>query len=102
MVIVEGWVRSTPESLERLREAAVAMIAATRAEDGCLEYSYAADLAEPGMLRVIERWRDEAALQAHFATPHMQTFAAAMAQAEISAMLVKAYAAEEARTLIER
>ena len=39
------------------------------------------DLADPELFRIVERWRDEAALGAHFATPHMAAFQQAMAQA---------------------
>ena len=76
MIIVEGWVRMTSAAeIDRLRDAAVEMMRATKAaEPGCLEYAYALDLAEPELLRVIERWTDDAALTAHFATPHMTTF----------------------------
>ena len=103
MIIVQGWVRASAEEIKRLRPAAVEMMRATRAaEPGCLDYAYAVDLAEPDLLRVIERWTDEAALTAHFATPHMAAFGQAMANAEITAMSVKAYAGTEVRTLMER
>jgi quinol monooxygenase YgiN len=49
----------------------LAMLAASRAEEGCLEYAYAEDVADPGLIRVFEVWRDQAALDAHFQTPHM-------------------------------
>ena len=51
-----------------------------RAEDGCLAYGPAVDVASglpvQGALRadvvvVIEQWRDLAALKAHLAAPHM-------------------------------
>ena len=59
MIVVEGWVRLQPGEAERLREAAVEMMKTTRAnEPGCLEYAFAVDLAEPDLLRVIERWTD--------------------------------------------
>ena len=48
-----------------------AMLTGTRAEDGCLAYSYAVDVQDPGLIRVFEAWRDQAALDAHFAAPHM-------------------------------
>ncbi len=104
MILVEGWVRlGSAAEIERLRAAAIKMMDATKmAETGCLEYAYAIDLAEHNLLRVIERWTDEAALTAHFATPHMAEFGQAMADANIKAMLVKAYAGEEVRTLMER
>ena len=68
MIIVEGWVRMTSATeIDRLRDAAVEMMRATKAvEPGCLDYAYALDLAEPDLLRVIERWIDDAALTGAF------------------------------------
>ena len=101
MIIVEGWVRMTSDTeIDRLRGAAVEMMRATKAEPGCLDYAYAVDLAEPELLRIIERWTDDAALTAHFATPHMAAFNQALAGAKIAAASVKAYAGDEARTLV--
>ncbi|MES2894877.1 MAG: putative quinol monooxygenase [Pseudomonadota bacterium] len=73
-VIIAGTVRIPPENLERFRPHMLAMLTASRAEDGCLEYSYAQDVAEPGLVRVYEVWRDQACLDAHFQTPHMATW----------------------------
>ena len=82
---------TSPEELERLRAAAVEMMRATEAaEIDCLFYAYASDLAEPALLHVVQRWRDDEALAAHFATPHMVAFGKAMADARIAAMSVKA------------
>jgi quinol monooxygenase YgiN len=53
------------------------MLEASRAEDGCLVYSYALDVVEPGLIRVFEAWRDRAALEAHIAQPHMAEWRAA-------------------------
>ncbi|MDB5469473.1 MAG: antibiotic biosynthesis monooxygenase [Caulobacter sp.] len=78
MVIVMGTVRVDPDAIERLRPAMAAMMAASRAEDGCLTYAYALDLLEPGLVRVSELWTDRASLQAHFQTPHMATWRAAL------------------------
>lgn len=101
MIIVEGWVRMAPEDIDILRGAAAEMMRATKAaEPGCLEYAFALDLAEPGLLRVIERWVDEAALTAHFATPHMAAFNQDLGGAKILGAGIKAYAAEESRTVM--
>ncbi len=101
MIIVEGWVRMAGADIETLRLAATEMMRATKAaEPGCLEYAFAQDLAEPGLLRVIERWADEAALTAHFATPHMAAFNGAMAGAQILGADIRAYSAEEVRTVM--
>ena len=79
MVIVMGTVRLDPDAIERLRPAMEAMMAASRAEDGCLTYAYALDLLEPGLVRVSELWTDRASLEAHFKTAHMATWRAALA-----------------------
>ena len=79
MVIVMGTVRVDPEAIERLRPAMEAMMAASRAEDGCLTYAYALDLLEPGLVRVSELWTDRASLEAHFKTAHMATWRQALA-----------------------
>ena len=73
-LIIAGTVRVTPANLAAFRPHMQAMLEASRAEDGCLEYSYAEDVAEPGLVRVFEVWRDQAALDAHFKTPHMATW----------------------------
>lgn len=62
MILVQGWVRLAAGEIDHLRPAASEMMRATRAEAGCLDYAFAADLDDPGMLRVLERWADEAAL----------------------------------------
>jgi quinol monooxygenase YgiN len=102
MIIVEGWVRLPPADIERLRAPAAEMMRATRGEPGCLDYAFAVDLADPGLLRVIERWVDEAALTAHFATPHMAAFNQALAGAAIEGVSIKVHGAETLRTLMER
>jgi quinol monooxygenase YgiN len=76
-VLVAGTVRIPPENLDRFRPHMDAMLAASRAEDGCLAYAYAVDVQDPGLIRVFEAWRDQAALEAHFATAHLARWRAA-------------------------
>lgn len=70
-LLIAGTMRVPVENLAAFRPHMLAMIAASRVEDGCIAYSYAEDVAEPGLIRVFEAWRDQAALDAHFQTPHM-------------------------------
>lgn len=83
-LLIAGTVRVPPENVERFKPHMEAMLAASRAEDGCLTYSYAIDVADPGLVRVFEAWRDLAALQAHFQTPHMAAWRAAWPQFGVS------------------
>jgi quinol monooxygenase YgiN len=76
-VIIAGTVRVPPANLAGLKPHMEAMLAASRAEDGCLTYSYAEDVIEAGLIRVFEAWRDQACLDAHFKAPHMATWRAA-------------------------
>lgn len=73
-VIIAGTVRVPPENLAAFRPHMQAMLDASRAEDGCAAYSYAEDVTEPGLIHVFEVWRDQAAIDAHFATAHMATW----------------------------
>ena len=70
-VVVAGTFRVPAENLAGIRPHLYAVIAATRQEDGCLIYSYAVDVEDPGLIRVFEHWRDQASLDAHFKAPHM-------------------------------
>ncbi|MCJ2187765.1 putative quinol monooxygenase [Novosphingobium beihaiensis] len=72
MIVVTGEFRMPVAALAQAREAMERVIAASRAEDGCLSYTYAHDVLEPGLIRVSEAWRDRAALSAHFERPHMK------------------------------
>jgi quinol monooxygenase YgiN len=48
------------------------------AEDGCLRYSTAASLDDPDHFVVVSEWRDQAAVDAHYATPGFATFQMAL------------------------
>jgi quinol monooxygenase YgiN len=68
----------------RLLTAAQAMCRATRTEPGCIDYRIGVDVEHHNILLLSEKWRNEAALVAHFGTPHMADFRAALrAEGEI-------------------
>ena len=98
-LIIAGTVRVPPENLARFKPHMLAMLEASRAEDGCLTYSYAEDVAEPGLIRVYEAWRDQAALDAHFQATHMATWRAAWPQFGVSDRRLIAYETASERTL---
>jgi quinol monooxygenase YgiN len=74
MLIVSGRVPVRPERRAEAVAAALKMAAATQAEAGCRSYSFYSDLADPNTFFIYEEWEDEAALTAHFQTPHMAEF----------------------------
>ncbi|KPF77863.1 antibiotic biosynthesis monooxygenase [alpha proteobacterium AAP81b] len=76
MILVVGTIRIAPGTLALVLPAMRAMAEASRGEGGCLAYHYAADVLEPGLIHVVERWTDREALAAHFATPHLAAWRA--------------------------
>lgn len=77
MIIVAGTVRVNAAKLDEARGIMERMIAASRAEDGCIDYSYSVDVLDPGLVRVWEVWRDRETLQRHFQMPHLAEWRAA-------------------------
>ncbi|MDO4532832.1 MAG: putative quinol monooxygenase [Coriobacteriia bacterium] len=50
-------------------------VAAIRAEDGNEAYEYYTPLDDPEAILLIDRWRNQAAIDAHHASPMMKTIA---------------------------
>ena len=98
-VIIAGTVRVPPADLSALKPHMLSMLAASRAEDGCLTYSYGEDVAEPGLIRVFETWRDQASIEAHFKAPHMALWRAACAAHGVSDRKLFAYETASERPL---
>ena len=76
MLLVTGTFRLDPDRLHAARPIMAQMIAASRGEDGCLDYSYAEDVVDRGLIRVTELWQDEATFARHVATPHLAAWRA--------------------------
>ena len=78
MIVVNAIIESTEENIAGMKDAIAVMEEKSRAESGCIDYTFAVELNRPSVLRITEKW-DQAALQAHFGEPHMANFQAAMA-----------------------
>ncbi|APX65708.1 putative quinol monooxygenase [Sphingomonas sp. gentR] len=77
MLLIVGTVRLSPDKLDAARPVMRRMVEASRAEPGCLDYGYAEDVLDPGLIHVKELWTDQAALDRHFAAPHLVEWRAA-------------------------
>jgi quinol monooxygenase YgiN len=78
MIVITAIVQSTAADIEAMRDALAEMESASRAEEGCHDYTFLQEVSNPDVLRINERWESMEALQAHFATPHMAKFNEAM------------------------
>lgn len=98
-IIIAGVVSVPPENLSSLRPHQLQMLAASRAEDGCITYSYGEDVAEAGLIRVFEVWRDQQAIDAHFKAAHMAVWRAACAEHGVFDRKLVAYETSSERPL---
>lgn len=99
MIVVSGHLRIAPEKIEALRPHARRTLEATRQEKGCILYSFAEDLIDPGLIRIVERWSDWPSLEAHGKAPHMAAWRAALKEIGVLDREVIAHAANEERAL---
>lgn len=74
MILIVGTIRVASKDHTAKLHAMNDMISASRAERGCLEYSYAADVLDAELIHVKELWTDRAALDAHFQSEHLRAW----------------------------
>ena len=74
MLVINVRLDIDPSRRDDFIAAAIAMQQASQPEAGCHHYVFAADLEDLGRFHIAEKWDDQAALDAHFATSHMATF----------------------------
>jgi quinol monooxygenase YgiN len=95
MLLIVGSLRLPPENLDLARPVMRRMAEASRAEDGCLEYGYAEDVLEPGLIHVKELWADQTALDRHFAAAHLAEWRAAWPSLGIADRRLRKYVVGE-------
>ena len=78
MIVATGHVGIAPESIKKARPHVRAVLAGTRPEPGCILYTFAEDVLEPGTTRIVERWRDWPSLEAHDRAGHVVAWRAAL------------------------
>ncbi len=88
MLVVTGIIEIDESSVAAAKELAGPMGTASRAEPGCHAYAFYQDLEDPTRIRIYEEWEDQAALDAHFATPHMAAFGEGLGKLTLKSMNV--------------
>jgi quinol monooxygenase YgiN len=74
VIVVVGRVQTDAERRDDLVRLAQDVARASRQESGCLNYELFADPEDEHRFVIVEEWADEAALQEHFRTPHIDHF----------------------------
>lgn len=99
MLIVLGEATLGEGALDKARDAFTAAAKETRAEEGCIAYTFAQDVSDPAKLLIVEKWVDDAALAAHGKTPHMAAFRAAISGIDIAITDLKKYQSDDGSPL---
>ncbi|OAP43332.1 antibiotic biosynthesis monooxygenase [Sinorhizobium glycinis] len=79
MVYVIAYLKAHAGKGDEVAALAAPLIEATRKEEGCVSYDLYRKTTEPDMLVFVETWKSPAAVDDHFAEPHLKSFQAAMA-----------------------
>ena len=95
MLVIIGTIRLPAERLDEARPVMQRMILGSRTEPGCIDYSYAHDVLDAGLIHVTEVWSDREALDAHFRSPHIADWRASWAALGIGERNLMLYEAGE-------
>ena len=97
MITVNLYYTGTEGSARAFAEEMVSSgtVAAIRAEDGNVRYEYFFPMDDPETVLLIDQWRDQAAIDAHHASPMMGQIAALREKYALS-MKVERFASDEA------
>jgi len=91
VLIIAGTFRIDPTQRETAVAAAREMMTETLKEKGCHAYAFSADFSDPARVHLFERWESQADLEAHFKTPHMARFQAAIGKLGVRDFEVQKY-----------
>lgn len=76
LLSVVAEIHARPGQEAALREALLALIAPTRAEEGCVQYDLHESTDAPGQFVFYENWTSREHLDRHLASPHLEAIKA--------------------------
>ena len=71
MVHIMARITSLPESAATMSSLLAELVAQSRKEEGCLHYELFQRADAAHVFQTVERWRDQAAVDAHMKSPHV-------------------------------
>ncbi|GAA4094506.1 putative quinol monooxygenase [Zhongshania borealis] len=91
MITISARITVNPKDTASYIAGAQKILAPTHAEEGCIAYSIAVDIANPNIVCIFEHWASEEALMFHLSLPHIGEFLALAATLDIEDMQVTKY-----------
>jgi len=83
-ILISGEIRIDPDDFEAALDLVEPLVAATQAEDGCVQYDFWVDPRDRGRIRVFEEWASQEANDVHARSEHLATFMVEMAALRVS------------------
>lgn len=74
MILITAKADVSPKNREAYCAASDTQVRNSRQESGCIDYGYYEDAMAPGTFIFVEKWRDQAALDFHFAQDYCLDF----------------------------
>jgi quinol monooxygenase YgiN len=74
LIVVTGYMTVDPDQRDAALDAIRTCVAATREEEGNIDYRYSADIDEPNRFNLVEQWESEEAMNVHMGSPALATF----------------------------
>lgn len=99
MIIVMGKLRIDADAIEGALPAARKVVAATQAEEGCIQYDYSRDISDPEIFHITERWTSREALGAHLKTPHVAEWIEILSALTMKERHIRIYDTDEGEAL---
>lgn len=78
MLIVVAKVVARADSVQALQAELMKLVAPTRQEQGCIEYTLHQDQSDPAVFLFYEKWASRADLDRHMASPHFTAYVGAV------------------------
>ena len=91
MIKVIAQFRFNPDDLPQVRTLCETLVAATRAEEGCIQYDLLENAQDPAQLTILETWASQQALDVHSATKHFTDIVPQLAKLSVEAPVVTTY-----------
>lgn len=90
-IIIAGTLTVDPAKREAALAETIEGMRATHAEDGCLAYAFSADLVDPAVILLFEKWESAEALASHAKSDHLKAMQAKMGGWGITGVDIKKY-----------
>ena len=94
MIIIYGGNNVREDARAEVEAAAAAFVAASLAEEGCIEYNLSWEMNKPASVRLVEAWDTAEAHRAHTEQEHTKTWAALMRSVALEAPTFHRYSGE--------